>query len=68
MNVEYPCEQKHGVVKTIDVHERYEPVTHTNRPIYCIGIEFDDTIKHINVNNELKIGDTIDIKVFHKSL
>ena len=63
MNVEYPYEQKYGVVKTIDVHERYDPVTHTNKPIYSIGVEFDDTIKHINVNNKLNVGDTIIIKV-----
>ncbi len=60
-NVNNTYKQEQGIVKTIEILQRYDPVIHMNKDIYKMGVQFEDTIIYIVTDWQPTIGDTITI-------
>lgn len=51
--------KEYGIVTSIEIYQKYDPLIHIYNDAYKIGVQFPDTFAYIMDGNQPQLGDTI---------
>ena len=53
------CNKEYGIVTSIEMYQKYNPIIHIYTDVYKTGVQFKDTLLYIILDKELIVGDSI---------